>query len=229
LTLATSLDAPLAAERTQIFLLPLSAAAGEEASLPPTDTERAEAEALAPPLRTSFLARRRLLRRALALRLGIAPADLLIAKDANGAPRITSAREPVFVSLASRGELVAIGISDRPVGVDVELIDENSPEPAWNILHPREREWLSKQSPETRPESFLALWCAKEAYLKAIGLGLRREPAEIAISQIAISLGNRQRLEVDDAGRPASLDTAFVTRTEAHGIPAIVACVVLAR
>jgi 4'-phosphopantetheinyl transferase len=223
LALATSLSAPRGAERTQLLLLPLSLA-GDEANLPPTEIERAEAEALAPNLRAAFLARRRLLRRAVGLRLGIAPGDVLIGKDTQGAPRITSAREPIFVSLASRGELVAMGMSDRPLGVDVEVIEANAPEPAWNILHPREREWLSSQSPQARPESFLALWCAKEAYLKAIGLGLRREPAEMAVT-----LEEGERISIEDAGRPAQLDTAFVTRTEAHGIPAVLACVVLAR
>jgi 4'-phosphopantetheinyl transferase len=223
LALATSLSAPLATERTQVLLLPLSSA-GDEASLPPTEIERAEAEALAPNLRAAFLARRRLLRRAVGLRLGIAPGDVLIGKDAQGAPRVTSAREPIFVSLASRGELVAMAMSDRPVGVDVEVIATNPPEPAWNILHARERDWLLLQGAGERPESFLALWCAKEAYIKAIGLGLRREPADIAVC-----LADRDGVSIEDAGRPAQLDTAFVARTEAHGIPAILACVVLAR
>jgi phosphopantetheinyl transferase len=207
----------------QAFLLPLSAA-GDEASLPPTETERAEADALALRLRASFLSRRRLLRRAVALRLGIAAGDILIAKDANGAPRVTSAREPIFVSLGCRGELVAVAVADRPVGVDVEVVEANAAEPAWHILHPREREWLSRQGPDARPESFLALWCAKEAYLKAVGLGLTREPAEIAVS-----LGDWDRVLIEDAGRPVPLDSAFLTRTQAHGVPAIVACIVLAR
>jgi phosphopantetheinyl transferase len=223
LALVTSLSEPLSAERTQAFLLPLSEA-GDAAGLPPTEVERGEAQALAPNLRGLFLARRRLLRRALALRLGIAPGDVLIAKGANGAPRVTSAREPIFVSLASRGEVVAMGISDRPVGVDVEVIQPAPPEPAWNILHPREREFLARQPPRDQSESFLALWCVKEAYLKAIGLGLRREPAAIAVS-----LEDRERLNIEDRGKQVRLDEAFVARTKAHGTTAILACIVLAR
>jgi phosphopantetheinyl transferase len=223
LALVTSLNAPLAAERTHLFLLPLSEAGGD-ASLPPTALEHAEAESVSAPLRRGFLARRRLLRRALALRLGANPSDILITRDANCAPQVASAREPIFVSLAARRELVAIGISDRPVGVDVEVVETNPPEPAWNILHPRERELLLKQSPQERAHSFLALWCAKEAYLKAIGRGLRREPAEIAIF-----LEDQRRLRIEDRGRSVRLDEAFVRRSDAHGISAIVACVVLAR
>ena len=223
MALATSLEAPLAAERTQVWLLPLSAA-GDEANLPPTQMERTEIGALAPVRRDAFLARRRLLRRAVALRLGIGPGDIIIARDANGAPRVTSAREPIFVSLASRGELVAIGLSDRPVGIDVEVVETNPPEPAWNILHAREREWLLLQRTGERPESFLALWCAKEAYLKAVGLGLRREPAEIAVS-----LEEWGRVRIEDRGEPARLDEAFVRRSDAHTGLALLACAVLAR
>jgi phosphopantetheinyl transferase len=221
--LITELSAPLPAERTHAFLLSVSTA-GDEASLPATGVERAEAEALPSALRAAFLARRRLLRRALALRLGIVPGDILVAKDAKGAPRVTSAREPIFASLASRAALVAIGISDRPVGVDVEIIDARPSEPAWNILHARERAWLSDQGAEEQAENFLALWCAKEAYLKALGLGLRREPAEIAVS-----VGGEGQLSIEDSGGPVALDNAFVTRCEAHGAPAVLACVVLAR
>jgi phosphopantetheinyl transferase len=223
LAIVTSLDATLSAEPTHVFLLPLGVA-GEEAGLPPSDIERAEAEALAPSLRAAFLARRRLLRRAVGLRLGSGPGDVVIARDANGAPRITSAREPIFVSLASRGALVAIALSDRPVGVDVEIAAANPPEPAWNILHSREREWLSKQSGNEQAENFLALWCAKEAYLKAIGLGLRREPAEIAVTLL-----DKRQVSIEDAGRSVGLDAAFVTQNETHGTPAILAWVVLAR
>jgi 4'-phosphopantetheinyl transferase len=223
LALATTLDAPLTAERTHVFVLSLSAA-GDQASLPPSEIERAEAEPWPPAVRAGFLARRRLLRRAVGMRIGAAPGDVLIARDAHGAPRVTSAREPIFVSLASRGELVAIAVSDCPVGVDVEPV-QAAPAPAWNILHPREREWLKSRKAEEQPEKFVALWCAKEAYLKAIGLGLRREPAEIAVS----FFDDHRQVSVEDAGRAVALHSAFVTRTEAHGIPAVLACIVVLR
>jgi phosphopantetheinyl transferase len=119
---------------------------------------------------------------------------------------------------------VAIGISDRPVGVDVEIIDARPSEPAWNILHARERAWLSDQGAEEQAENFLALWCAKEAYLKALGLGLRREPAKIAVSVVG-----EGQLSIEDSRGPVALENAFVTRRHAHGAPAVLACVVLAR
>jgi 4'-phosphopantetheinyl transferase len=223
LRVATDLDAPLATARTHVFLLPLSAA-GEVDNLAATQIERVEAEALVPNMRAAFLARRRLLRRAVAKRLAVNPGDVLVAKDAQGAPRITSAREPLFVSLAARGELIAIAISDRPVGIDVEPIDTCLPPPAWNILHRSEREWLSRQTPASQAESFLTLWCVKEAYLKALGLGLGREPAEIAVS-----FANSEQVHIADAGRPARLDEGYVTRADVHGAAAIIASIVLAR
>jgi 4'-phosphopantetheinyl transferase len=215
---------PLPPGHTSVFLLSLSGGESPHAPIPATDIERAEADALAPQLRAAFLARRALLRRALALRLGAAPGDIAVAADAQGAPRVTSAREPIFVSLASRGEVVAIAISDRPVGVDVELIEANPPEPAWKILHPRERDWLAQQSTEKRQESFLALWCVKEAYLKAIGSGLRREP-----SDIEAGFDDWDRVSVGDCGRAVALEQAFVARASFESTTAILACVVLPR
>ena len=106
----------------------------------------------------------------------------------------------------------------------MEVIEANAPEPAWNILHAREREWLLLQGAGERPESFLALWCAKEAYLKTIGLGLRREPAEIAVS-----IKDEGRLSIEDSGRQVRLEEAFVTRSQSHGTPALLAWIVLAR
>ncbi|MBV8851360.1 MAG: 4'-phosphopantetheinyl transferase superfamily protein [Methylobacteriaceae bacterium] len=223
MALLRSLNPPLAPESSNIFLLTLDDA-GDATSLPPTETERAEADTLAASHRTAFLARRRLLRRAVALRLGIAPGEVLIARDAQGAPCIISPSKPIFVSLASRGEFVAIALSDRPVGVDVEMIGGRLPEPAWNILHPSEREWLSKQRTDDQANQFLALWCVKEAYLKAIGLGLRREATEIAVSVL-----NEPDVSIADSGRPVALSTAFVSCAEAYGATAILACVVLAR
>jgi phosphopantetheinyl transferase len=108
--------------------------------------------------------------------------------------------------------------------VDVEVAAANPPEPAWNILHSRERAWLSKQSGQEQAENFLALWCAKEAYLKATGLGLRREPAEIEVTLL-----DQRQVSIEDAGRPVRLDAAYVTKREAHGAPAILAWVALAR
>ncbi|GAC1552124.1 MAG: hypothetical protein NVS2B5_09490 [Beijerinckiaceae bacterium] len=217
----TTLAASLPANDTHVFLLPL-AAAGEAAGLPPTEPEQSEAAVLAASERPAFLARRRLLRRALALRLGSAPADIVVARDAQGAPRVTSAREPIFVSLAARDGLVAIALSDRPVGVDIEIVDAEPPDPAWNILHPRERAWLLAQKREKQPEHFLSLWCAKEAYLKAIGRGLRREPTEIAVC-----IGPEGALTIEDCGRPARLAETLLRRADLG--PSIVACIVLAR
>ena len=53
--------------------------------------------------------------------------------------------------------------------------------PAWNVLHEFEKAALAELPQERQSEAFLRLWTAKEAYLKALGVGLRREPSEICI------------------------------------------------
>ena len=65
------------------------------------------------------------------------------------------------------------------IGVDVEVenravaIDEL----AAMVCAPSERAWLDSIDPGDRRAAFFASWTLKEAYLKAIGLGLQRDPA----------------------------------------------------
>jgi phosphopantetheinyl transferase len=83
------------------------------------------------------------------------------------------------VSTSSRENVALFGLSRERIGVDVELGSDI--EPAWNVLHAEEKKGLKALPEAARPEEFLRLWTAKEAYLKALGLGLRREPSEICI------------------------------------------------
>lgn len=76
-------------------------------------------------------------------------------------------------SLARTAELIAVALADRPVGADVEK--QQSPEQAellLSLLHPADQRRL-----RGRPASEVtAAWTRKEATLKAMGVGLRRDP-----------------------------------------------------
>ena len=84
------------------------------------------------------------------------------------------------MSVAGRGSLSVFGLSWAPIGVDLEPVGETV-EPAWNILHASERAWLEELAAEERHRAFLQIWTVKEAYLKMLGLGLRIEPAAVAV------------------------------------------------
>ena len=124
--------------------------------------------------RDYFLRRRLALRALLGASLGVDPGDVRIGYGVEGAPRVLSHK--AFVSIASRGSIAALAIASSPVGIDLEPLDAQAPV-VREVLHPRELLAL-----QDKPDHFLRLWTAKEAYLKAHGAGLLRDPSQIEIS-----------------------------------------------
>jgi phosphopantetheinyl transferase len=145
----------------------------------PTQRDLAEAPARN-PARARFFERRALTRRVVAARLGIDPQSVTIGHAPSGAPVILSPRGALLVSISGRDDCCAVAIAPCAVGVDIEPIDDAA-EPPWNVLSDGERLALGALDGGARAEAFLRLWTGKEAYLKALGKGLAREPREIKI------------------------------------------------
>lgn len=79
---------------------------------------------------------------------------------------------PLDVSLSHSGGWIAVASSESArVGVDVETVRDVSPSLAQRCLSSSELAWM-EQDADLRTLRFLRLWTAKEAYLKAIGVGL---------------------------------------------------------
>lgn len=164
-----------------------------------------------------FLIRRAALRRLVARVADVAPDSVVVARalhNATGAP-ILAAPQGFHVSMSARGDGAALAVSRRPVGVDMELTGQAAA-PAWNVLAPSERAALEGLPPSARPRAFLELWTAKEAYLKALGLGLSREPGDIAAD-----FGG-ETFTIRDGGKAVGATTARKTLGDR-----LVACVVL--
>lgn len=71
----------------------------------------------------------------------------------------------------------------RPVGIDVEFLGRPSPmEVAHRFFSDAETDWLLGQPASERHEAFFRLWTLKEAYIKAVGLGLSQPLRDFAIS-----------------------------------------------
>ena len=82
---------------------------------------------------------------------------------------------PLYLSHATRDGLSAVAVGWQSLGVDLERIGPSF-EPAWNILHDRERKWLQNLPEPQRHLIFLQMWTAKEAALKLSGIGLLQPP-----------------------------------------------------
>lgn len=190
--------------------------------LAPSPEDGARAGAYNPAQRVFFMQRRALLRQLVAMRLGIAPQSVAIATDAAGAPQIAAPKEAasLFVSLAGRRAFAALALAERRIGVDIEILEPQSEIPSA-MLHQSEAAALAALDAPARSQKFLEMWTLKEAYLKALRLGLSREPAEIevAIAPAVISLRDR--------GAPVAIHAVGLERAALGGAQIVVACLVL--
>jgi 4'-phosphopantetheinyl transferase len=104
---------------------------------------------------------------------------LSLAHDTAGRPSIASMPD-IGVSCATRDGLVLAALNHGAVGADIEVIEPLADIP-WNVLHIEERDDLSRLTDAARAMAFYRLWTAKEAFLKATGQALLREPSGFAM------------------------------------------------
>ncbi|MBB3649593.1 4'-phosphopantetheinyl transferase [Rhizobium sp. BK619] len=134
--------------------------------------------------RASFMAGRYLLRRLLSLSIGTAPDKLALSPDKDGKLRLEGRDVPQF-SLANADGLVTVAVASGcdHVGIDCERIDVEIEEAAVASYCSRdEQRWLAELPAGERAQAAVALWTLKESHLKALGVGLREDPRNIAFA-----------------------------------------------
>ncbi|MEW6167476.1 MAG: beta-ketoacyl synthase N-terminal-like domain-containing protein [Pseudomonadota bacterium] len=129
--------------------------------------------------------------------VAVAAADIEIAADAQGAPRILCpalSGQPLpqlSISHSRRWAVAALGPADEAVGLDYQRLDQIDAEALIaGGLNAAERHWLP--GPDDSAERLrvaVALWCAKEAAAKAFGTGLAGRPQDWRV--IAAQLDRR--------------------------------------
>ncbi len=105
-------------------------------------------------------------------------AGLLIRRAIGEMPLVFGEHEKPYVqgnslyfSVSHSGDIVAIAVDDREIGMDVEgLPVEDRLKIADRFYHPREREYVHGAEDEAR--AFCRIWTRKEAYLKMTGEGI---------------------------------------------------------
>lgn len=122
--------------------------------------------------RDRFIARRGILREILSRCLDQAPGDLQFQYTPLGKPYL--AGTPIHFSASHSNALALCAVSSQEVGIDVEQICPDFPfmEVARRFFREAELSYLESLPPADQRRSFYALWTRKEAYLKALGLGL---------------------------------------------------------
>jgi len=104
--------------------------------------------------------------------------------DPHGRPRAFASDAPLPVSLSRCGTVCAVALSlGGRVGVD--LVDPRAPLPLealMDLASQGERTWLESLPESPRRRKLFQLWAAREALLKALGLGLRIDPGAVELA-----------------------------------------------
>jgi len=136
--------------------------------------------------RRRYIVGRATLRELIGQKLGLQAHKVFIESGVRGKPfvRDLSLTGTVF-NVSHSGELVAVAFSQScRVGIDIEEIRQ---EPEYNgilanFFSEAENCYLEKLVEPERSKSFLEIWTAKEAYLKALGEGLYLDPKTVPVA-----------------------------------------------
>ena len=107
--------------------------------------------------------------------LQTAPDAIAILADIYGRPMLGARDGALAFNLSHSGDIALVGVTlQSPLGVDIELI-RDIPDflaVADRCFAPSEIEQLLRLAPAQRCEGFYMTWTRKEAYIKALGLGM---------------------------------------------------------
>lgn len=90
--------------------------------------------------------------------------------EASGKPYLDGS--PYHFSLTHTGDIAAVAVSDRPCGIDAEVISHQPRKIAERFFHPDENALLACLSADAYDSAFTEIWTRKEAYTKLTGDGI---------------------------------------------------------
>lgn len=152
-------------------------------------SERAQYERfLTDEMRERYLAARVLCRTTLSRYADVDPCDWRFGENAHGKPAVLEPREfdslrfnithtrDLVICIVTRAGEVGVDAEDTSQQVDASLV-------ARHFLSHREESRLARLPEAERKERFFEQWVLKEAYVKAIGIGLSDEGERLTVEQ----------------------------------------------
>ncbi|MCR3758495.1 4'-phosphopantetheinyl transferase superfamily protein [Clostridium felsineum] len=88
-----------------------------------------------------------------------------------GKPELTN-DSGIHFNISHSSEWVAVGISSKPIGVDIQKVDKIDLSIAKSCFSKNENEYILSLPSNERKDAFFKLWTLKEAFIKAKGMGL---------------------------------------------------------
>lgn len=104
--------------------------------------------------------------------------DPIFGVDKYGKPYLKNYSD-IYFNLSHSESYVACAVSNSPVGVDIEYIDEVDLNVAERYFFGSEYEYILNNS--NKKEAFFSLWVLKESYMKMTGLGFHLPLDEFSI------------------------------------------------
>jgi phosphopantetheinyl transferase len=126
------------------------------------------------------------------------PIEIFYSHDENGKPQVHGERnakellEGVHVSLAHKGLTAVAVAADKPIGIDIEVIEEKS-EGFKDIAFTKREQELLASLPQ--PEGTIRFWVAKEACAKKAGTGIKGSPKHFEVNAVdgdVLSIGDEK-------------------------------------
>src|SRR6266850_420662 len=165
-----------------------------------SDDERRRAEQFRFPVhRDRFVIARASLRRILAGYLHVEPTELTFAYSEFGKPSLVAPQTNIRFNASRSNEKALIACTrEREIGVDIEKIREDLEvdDLARRFFSVEENDRLRAVPPDLRHLAFLRCWTCKEAFLKAVGMGLSLDPVKVDVS---MALANPEAVLATDA------------------------------
>lgn len=132
-------------------------------------------------LREQFVKTRGVLRTLLAIQTGMAPEALEISRD-EAKPYLLNV-ESIHFNVSRSADIIAVAIGSVPLGVDIEVVDgaANNEDVIDTLFHCNEKQHIDAFSGAARTSAFYEVWTRKEAFAKAVGLGMALDFAGFSV------------------------------------------------
>lgn len=164
-----------------------------------TDDERTRATSMASQTaRQVYVASQSALREVLAGYTHTLPRELDIVRAQRGKPMLAPPCAEVHFNVSHSGDWGVVAVASVEVGVDVERVNPRRPSAriADRFMTEGERGLLALRAGSHGDAAFFMVWSRKEAYLKAVGVGL-------AVPFSKVDSSTARLPELDGQGRQA--------------------------
>ena len=108
----------------------------------------------------------------------------------------------IYFNISNSNNTVCIGISDQPIGVDLEYVKPRNIKAIMQFLHSSECEYINSSG--SSECAFYEIWTMKEAYLKYLGTGFHKP-----FNQIEITLLNN-KFKIYDCNELVKIQTCSI-------------------